>query len=198
VSVSEILEKELSDYGLSVSHNMKQRLALYVRELEHWNRTVNLTSLRGAELVRRLIVEPAWVGQELQLSGKLADIGSGNGSPGVPLYVTRKLTRVHLVEARSRRAAFLRHIANQLDGREITVHKTRVEDLDPPLERVEWITLQAVNPTAVLLRAMRRLFHPTTRVVWITGRATEPTRGASRICIPRSSTEVWVFQLDQS
>ena len=191
------LEEALSEYGLSVSRRTREKLATYARELERWNRTVNLTSLRGADLIRRLIVEPAWIGQELQLSGKLADIGSGNGSPGLPLYVTRSLARVHLVEARARRAAFLRHIANQLDGDEIVVHRTRVEDIDPPFERVDWITIQALSPSAGLLSALRRLFDPTTRVVWITGRSSSPVSGASRICVPGSTTEVWVFQLDQ-
>ena len=195
--MAEILEKELSDYGLNVAPKVRDRLAAYVRGLEHWNRTVNLTSLHGAELMRRLIVEPAWIGQELQVSGRLADIGSGNGSPGVPLYITRNLTRVHLVEARARRAAFLRHIANQLDGREIVVHRTRVEDMAPPLEPVEWITLQAVSPSATLLGALRRLYDPTTRVVWITGRTAAPTPRATRVCVPGSNTEVWIFQLDQ-
>jgi 16S rRNA (guanine527-N7)-methyltransferase len=190
------LDRELRSSGLPISNTNQKKLGVYVQELERWNRTVNLTALKGPELIRRLIVEPIRIGRELQMSGKLADIGSGNGSPGIPLYVTCSLKRVHLVEARSRRAAFLRHMAHELDPQGIVVHKARVEDIEK-LEDVDWITLQAVRPTARLLETLRRLFRPTTRVVWITAAKDEPVPGARRFSIPGSNTEVWVFQLDQ-
>jgi 16S rRNA (guanine527-N7)-methyltransferase len=190
------LERELIVKGLSVSRTNQEKLGVYVRELERWNRTLNLTALEGAELLRRLVVEPAWIGQQLQVSGKLADIGSGNGSPGIPLYVTCSLEKAHLVEARARRAAFLRHVAHELDPPGILVHKIRVEDIEE-LEGVDWITLQAVSPSASLLETLRRLFRPTTRVVWITAAREAPVTGAARVPVPGSNTEAWVFQLDQ-
>ena len=191
-----ILEEEFSRYGLKTSLAIESRLSLYIRELQHWNRTVNLTSLRGATLVRRLVVEPLWIGRKLQMSGSLADIGSGNGSPGIPLYVGCDLRTVHLVEARTRRAAFLRHVAAKMGGGGILVHKARMEDIQT-IEPVEWITLQAVTPSGSLMASLRRLFQPTTRVVWITARSETPARSAFRIRIPGSSTEAWVFEMDQ-
>jgi 16S rRNA (guanine(527)-N(7))-methyltransferase RsmG len=191
-----IVEHELRAAGLSVSSKAHATLETYLQELQRWNKTVNLTSLDGGELVRRLVVEPIWLGQQLQLSGRLADIGSGNGSPGIPLYVGCSLTRVHLVESRARRAAFLRHVAHLLDRERILVHKARVEQLEQ-IERVEWITLQAVRPSELLLQALQRLFEPTTRVVWITASQEPPISGAFRVSMPHRRTEAWVFQLDQ-
>jgi hypothetical protein len=88
-----ILETELLRLGLS-SAGIREQLTIYIRELERWNKKLNLTSLAGPELIRRLVSEPAWIGQQLQMSGVLADIGSGNGSPGVPLYLTSRLSKV--------------------------------------------------------------------------------------------------------
>jgi 16S rRNA (guanine527-N7)-methyltransferase len=192
----DILERELLGAGLSFSLTIREKLELYIRELERWNRTVNLTSLRGAELVRRLVVAPAWIGQQLQMSGKLADIGSGNGSPGIPLFVTCTMGGVHLIEARARRAAFLRHMAAELDPRRVNVHRARVEDMIA-LEPVEWITLQAVRPSGPLVEALRRLCASTTRVVWITASQRPPTAGALRVAVPWGRSEAWVFRLDQ-
>jgi hypothetical protein len=45
--------------------------------------------------------------------------------------------------------------------------------------------------------ALRRLFQPTTRVVWITAKSKTPAQIASRIGVPGSETEAWVFDLDQ-
>ena len=192
----EILERELLAAGLSFASAIREKLELYIRELERWNRRVNLTSLLGAELVRRLVVEPAWIGQQLQMSGKLADIGSGNGSPGIPLFVTRAMSGVHLIEARTRRAAFLRHMAAQLDPRRVNVHKSRLEDMDE-LEPVDWITLQAVRPSGPLVEALCRLCASTTHVVWITASQRAPAPEALRVAVPWGGSEAWVFRLDQ-
>jgi 16S rRNA (guanine(527)-N(7))-methyltransferase RsmG len=191
-----ILKSELSRLGLAVPEEHREKLVLYLQELERWNRSVNLTSLKGAELVRRLVAEPAWVGHQLQLSGTLADIGSGNGCPGIALTVTRNL-KAHLIEARTKRAGFLRHVSQRLELDQIVVHRSRVEDLDVSFGGVDCITLQAVSPTPQLMNALRRVFPATTRVVWITSGATAPTPSASRISVPGSNSEVWDFRLDQ-
>ena len=191
------LTDELSRLQLSLSANIETKLRIYVTELEHWKRKVNLTALEGSDLCRRLVAEPCWIGRKLQMSGKLLDLGSGNGSPGVPLLLGCGLRGVHLVEARLKRAAFLRHIATRLDERErIVVQKTRLEDLDSPPKDIEWITLQGVRPVPALVDALKRLFIPTTRVVWITARGREWQAG-STIFVPQSNTAASILQLDQ-
>jgi 16S rRNA (guanine(527)-N(7))-methyltransferase RsmG len=197
LAVDAILKAELSRIGLALPKSIQRKLVMYLEELERWNQTVNLTSLKGEDLVRRLIVEPAWIGQELQLSGIVADVGSGNGCPGIALGLTRDLQRVHLIEARTKRAAFLRHIAQRLELEQIVVHRNRVEDIEEKLESVDCITLQAVSPTPHLMKALRRIVRETTRVVWITSGAAAPAKEASRISVPGSNSEVWVFRLDQ-
>ena len=197
MSIDEILRAELSRIGLSLSNSIQAKLVLYVQELERWNRTVNLTSLKGAELIRRLVVEPAWIGHELQLSGTLADIGSGNGSPAVSLCVTRNLQQAHLIEARTKRAAFLRQVAQRLELQQIVVHRCRVEDIQEKFQPVDCITMQAVSPTPQLMGSLRRIFSETTRVVWITSGTNAPAKHAVHISVPGSNSEVWDFRLDQ-
>jgi 16S rRNA (guanine(527)-N(7))-methyltransferase RsmG len=193
----DFVKTELSRAGLTFPEEVHAKLSLYVQELLHWNKKMNLTALEGEQLVRRLIVEPAWIGEQLQMSGSLADVGSGNGSPGIPLCVTRNLAQAHLVEARTKRAAFLRHLASRLQLQGITVHRSRVEDIAGTLEPVDWISLQAVSPAPALIAALRRLFPATTRVVWITSGSQAPSPSASRISVPSSNSEAWIFQLDQ-
>jgi 16S rRNA (guanine(527)-N(7))-methyltransferase RsmG len=190
--LASIIEQEFARLGLSISKDVREKLELYVQELERWNRTVNLTALQGAELVRRLVAEPAWIGKELQVSGNVVDVGSGNGCPGIPLYLTRGLKRVDLVEARARRAAFLRHMANKLGPDGIVVHRARLEDVQDLPRALDWITFQGVDPSKKLLQTLRMLGAPTTRVVWITSREIPAEVRASRISVPRSSTVAWV------
>ena len=190
------LQEEFLRLGLSISPEIHEKLETYVRELEHWNRRINLTSLRGVDLVRRLVVEPGWIGTKLQMSGNLMDVGSGNGCPAVPLYLLCGLSRVDLVEARTRRAAFLRHIAKQLGADGMVLHKLRLEDMKEFSVPVDWVTFQGVDPTPKLFEALTGLVPPTTRIVWITSRELPAWRCASRISVPNSETVAWVAQLD--
>ena len=119
----EVLEKELGRFQLELSSNQLSTMARYCDELVRWSAKMNLTGLAGAELVRRLVVEPAWIATQLRLSGTLLDIGSGNGSPAIPLHVCCRFWKCHLIEARTKRAAFLRHVTMAL--RLVSVLTTR-------------------------------------------------------------------------
>jgi 16S rRNA (guanine527-N7)-methyltransferase len=192
-----VVEQELAKVGVLVSKQAREKLETYLRELERWNQKVNLTGLAGVEMVRRLVVAPVWIGAQLQMSGNLVDVGSGNGCPGVPLYVSCGLKRVDLIEARARKAAFLRHIANELGQGGIVVHRVRAEDIQDPPSTVDWITLQGVDPSSKLIQTLSRLFGSTTRVVWITSREFSIPGHVVRISVPSSNTVAWVFELDQ-
>jgi 16S rRNA G527 N7-methylase RsmG len=191
------LEGELERLGLFIPQDAREKLETYVQELERWTRTVNLTALKGGALVRRLVAEPAWIGSQLQMSGNLVDVGSGNGCPGIPLYVTCRLNRVELIEARVRRAAFLRHIGSLLSPHGIIVHRIRLEDMQRLPQVTDWISLQAVDPNPTVVQSLQRLFSPTTRVVWITSKDAPPTKSATSVSVPRSNTVAWVSKLDQ-
>jgi 16S rRNA G527 N7-methylase RsmG len=57
----EVLETELRRFHLDLTSTQKSTLARYCDELVRWNAKINLTGLKEAELVRRLVVEPAWL-----------------------------------------------------------------------------------------------------------------------------------------
>jgi len=192
-----MLRSEFRDLQLDVSASSLHQLVLYATEIEHWNKTVNLTSLRGRSLVRRLIVDPVWAGQHLQMKGSMADVGSGNGSPGIPLCVTREFALTHLIEPRMRRAAFLRHVISKLGLTGVAVNKCRIEEMPDKTLSLEWITLQAIDPTPELIGALRRIATKTTHVVWMTSVEASPVANSLKLEIPGSNTKIWVFRLDQ-
>jgi 16S rRNA (guanine(527)-N(7))-methyltransferase RsmG len=193
----EVLERELRRFQLELNPNQISILARYCDELVRWNLKINLTGLKEAELVKRLVVEPAWIAKELKLVGTLADIGSGNGSPAIPLHVVSELNATHLIEARSKRAAFLRHIVNFLKLEDVVVHRTRLEEVAPTeLGRLDWVSLQGVALTLELLDAIKKLSVPTTRVVWITSAAAPPVPPLQTLAVPSTDTEVLIFRLD--
>ena len=195
MSYLEILESELSRFQLELEPVQKEKLALYCDELSRWNQRMNLTSLKEKALVRRLVVEPAWVGKQLKLKGVLLDIGSGNGSPAIPFQVVCGFRKSLLVEARTKRAAFLRHMISTLKLQNTEVHRVRFDDLETGIERPDWVTLQAVALTEAMIASIRRISKSTTNVVWLTSATSEPELQPSDVVsVPITGTKVLVFQ----
>jgi 16S rRNA (guanine527-N7)-methyltransferase len=195
VSYLEILESELPKFQIDLDSAQKEKLALYCEELMRWNRRMNLTGLEGKALVRRLVLEPAWAGKQLKAQGVLLDIGSGNGSPAIPFQVACGFRKLHLVEARTKRAAFLRHITSTLKLHDTAVHRVRFEDLDVGIERPDWVTLQAVALSEPMMVSIRRISKSTTNVVWLTSPTSQAELQPSNILsIPITGTKVLVFR----
>jgi 16S rRNA (guanine(527)-N(7))-methyltransferase RsmG len=192
----EVLESELRQFQIDLPQTQKQLLSRYCDELVHWNKKINLTGLGGADMVRRLVVEPVWVGLQLKAQGNLVDIGSGNGSPAVPLHVICKFQKAHLVEARSKRAAFLRHLTTTMPLSDVVVHRARFEDVLSDLNAIDWITLQGVALTSDLLGSVKKISSSTTHIVWISSEDVElPQNPVRTFTVPITGTKVFLFRL---
>ena len=227
MSYLEVLETELRIFQLDLPSQQRLLLARYCDELTHWNKRFNLTALSGSNLVRRLVVEPAWIALQLKPTGVLADIGSGNGSPAIPFHAVSQLKETHLIEARTKRTVFLRHLATSLQLLGLTVHRGRFDDVAPRLGPVDWVTLQGIALSEELVETMRQMKtmsgceckpdaererdsakhqawaqpsrKKTTTVVWITSKASRfSLKAAAELEVPITGTKVLLFRLDQS
>ena len=193
MTTADILRSELLRLGLALSPDRVGILSRYIDELEHWNQSMNLTGLAGAELIRRLVAEPLWVADRLRPEGRYLDIGSGNGSPAIPWHVVCAFPHAVLVESRQRRATFLHRLIKRLEMDHVTVLRARFEALSFESEPVDWVTLQGVALTTEVLQKIRSTSGNHTKIVWLT-RATE-TPGEPEACIeiPDSDRQALVF-----
>ena len=78
-------------------------------------------------------------------TGLVADIGSGDGLPGVPLAILRPELTVRLVEPLLRRATFLSEVVSELGLSNVEVIRSRAEDLHGSWT-VPTVTARAVAP----------------------------------------------------
>lgn len=88
--------------------------------LERWLAAVlatpGLTALRDENEARRVLLDDALAVEELvrALPGPVVDVGSGGGSPGIPLAASLPAREVTLLEAERRKCEFLRRFAAEL------------------------------------------------------------------------------------
>jgi len=71
------------------------------------------------------------------------DIGSGGGLPGIVLATTRPDVHVHLVESMERRVTWLEEVVHALDLTNVTIHRTRIQDLHGEFQ-AQIVTARAV------------------------------------------------------
>jgi 16S rRNA (guanine527-N7)-methyltransferase len=94
--------------------------------------TPGLTAIGDLDRARRALLDDALRGVELvaREEGPVVDVGSGGGTPGIPLAVSLPARAVTLLEAERRKCAFLERFAAELPN--LTVVWGRAEE--QPLE----------------------------------------------------------------
>lgn len=153
--------------GVPLSSALLEQLEVYFRLLEAWNAKINLTALdlqRDPDnAVDRLLVEPLVAARHMDPDVTCAvDIGSGGGSPAIPMKLARPDVSFTLVEAKTRKCAFLREAGRQLRV-ELRVETARYEML---LTRPEFheafdaLTMRAVRVEPRVLLSLQALLRP--------------------------------------
>ena len=153
MTIREKLVKRASKAGLSLSDAAIGGLVAYFELLRKWNRKVSLTALPvedvGDEAIDRLLIEPVMAAR--YLPGKTLttlDIGSGGGSPAIPMKLATPDMTLRMVESKTRKAAFLREAMRTLELDRTSVDAVRFEELlaEPSLhDAVDVVTVRAVR-----------------------------------------------------
>ena len=120
--------------NVAVVPDTAEALEAYFVLLDRWNVKINLTALPMRpptdETFDRLFVEPLAAARYLSNEpGVWLDLGSGSGSPAIPLKVVRPKLKLTMVESKVRKAAFLREAVRTLTLQDTAVENARIEAL---------------------------------------------------------------------
>lgn len=168
MTIREKLLRRASKVGLSLSSELLDGLVEYFELLRKWNRKISLTALpveeAGDEAIDRLLIEPVLADRYLPIAGATAlDIGSGGGSPAIPMKLAAAQMSMRMVESKTRKAAFLREVVRTLELERTEVDSVRFEELlaRPALhDAFDVVSMRALRVTRTTLTGIQSFIRP--------------------------------------
>ncbi len=165
----ERIARRARSVGLDLPSTLLDGLEAYFLELARWNRRINLTAFQldddgRDEAVDRLLIEPVVAARHIPENARsLMDIGSGGGSPAVPIKLSRPDLALTMVEVKVRKSVFLRQVARMLPLTKTDVENTRFEELlaRPALhENFDVLSIRAVRIDTSTLMGLQAFIKP--------------------------------------
>jgi 16S rRNA (guanine527-N7)-methyltransferase len=159
---------ETADYRRAIEQaapelerSLSARLAQYIGFVDRYSHSMNLTGFASSptQLAARLVGESLLLAElePLQPGSTVVDLGSGVGSPVVPLALANPQVRFTAVESREKRALFLDMLAAKLRLANFEVANRRAQDVVAAGYRFEMVTSRAFAPPAELVPLAREL-----------------------------------------
>jgi 16S rRNA (guanine527-N7)-methyltransferase len=125
------LDTGLAALGLDLPPAARGRLLDYVALLAKWNQAYNLTAVREPErMVSHHLLDSLAVAPFLP-TGRLLDVGSGAGLPGVPLALARPDLEITVLDSNSKKTAFVEQARVTLGISNLAVATARIEAFRP-------------------------------------------------------------------
>jgi 16S rRNA (guanine527-N7)-methyltransferase len=131
-TTEDLLKQLFSAADRPLDELRRQQFLTYLRELQHWNRSLSLTSISDdAGIIRKHFLGSVDFLHAFAARPGLAilDVGTGAGFPGLPLKLWHPELAVDLVESSQRKSVFLQHLCRVLGLADVRCLITRVEML---------------------------------------------------------------------
>ena len=96
-----------------VSHETLEKIKTYLHLLMRWNQSLSLVSGQD-EIWDRHVVDSVQLKNYINTSDSVADLGSGNGFPGIILSIIIE-NKIDLYEVNQKKASFLRYVSSHLN-----------------------------------------------------------------------------------
>lgn len=135
-------------FGINLLPHQFDLLGIHLDELWDWNKKTNLTGLSSRQkIIKELFLDSLIPSTFLPIRGRLLDVGSGAGFPGIPLIICNPLLTAHLLEPNSKKASFLKQVIRLSKLHQVTVIRDRIENSTDHLhsEGYHIITARAVS-----------------------------------------------------
>lgn len=165
------LEAGLLSLELPFDGAQVDRLLKYLRLLEKWGSTYNLTAIRDARAAVDLhLLDSVLVMPHLQGASHILDVGTGAGLPGIPLAILMPASRFVLLDRSAKKIRFVRQAILELGLGNVEAVASRIEDFAPQGCAFDAILARAFASLSEIRGLTSRLLAPAGRIAALKGR----------------------------
>src|SRR6266852_540071 len=191
----ETIRRAMGEFQISLDEHQVICIQQYIKLLRHWNEKLNLTGIRDPlEILYRHFCESMYAAVAIPVQfGRLADVGTGAGFPGLPLKIIQPEMELFLVESNIKKGTFLAEVIRELGLTNAKVLINRYEELGEDLAPLNYICSRAVGEFEPFLQwAASREVAAGGVILWIAGRDLDEARKSKEwewqepIAIPHS------------
>jgi len=168
--LNQVIQATLRPYGFLPDSVQCEAIRTYISLLLRWNQRISLTTVVDPiEILRFHFGESLFAAFSVPIKkGRLADVGSGAGFPGLPLCLAVPGLSVTLIESNTKKAAFLAEVVRELNLKQVDIRRQRIEDLPADVGQFDYITARALGSYKALLSLARgRLAKAGKIVLWL-------------------------------
>jgi 16S rRNA (guanine527-N7)-methyltransferase len=150
---AETIRRALGEFQIIANDSQALQIQQYTNILLAWNEKMNLTAIRDPlEVLNRHFCECMFAASAVPLEhGRLADVGSGAGFPGLPLKIIRPDLQVILIESNIKKATFLAEVIRDLGLMDARVLVSRYEELGEEVAPLDFACSRALGEFAPFL-----------------------------------------------
>ncbi|RUT33752.1 16S rRNA (guanine(527)-N(7))-methyltransferase RsmG [Paenibacillus zeisoli] len=142
--------------GIHLSDKQLEQFDIYFQELVSWNEKMNLTGIteRNQVYVKHFYDSLTLAFYKgMDAVGRMIDVGSGAGFPGIPLKIAFPHLKLTIVDSLNKRISFLQHVVDTIGLKDVQLIHGRAEDiarLPEHRDAYDLATARAVARLAVL------------------------------------------------
>lgn len=123
------LEAKCAALGIALTGSMLDALDQYAEILVEYNQKVNLTAITDPEGIEdKHFADSLLLANLPETAGKLVDVGTGAGFPGVVAKIFKPELQLTLMEPTGKRVEFLKYVCAQLGLSGVEFAKERAEE----------------------------------------------------------------------
>lgn len=152
--------KELSilNNDINLSDDVLKNFYDYMNGIISWNDKINVTAIVDPdEFIVKHFIDSITINEIVENKGKLLDIGTGAGFPGVPIKLLNDKLSVTLIDAVNKKLNVIRDVSKDMNIDNLEIIHSRAEDLARDKnyrEQYDYVTTRAVSNLSTILEYM--------------------------------------------
>lgn len=179
--MSDILLSGLKALDLSVNHDAVDQMMAFLRLLQQWNKSYNLTAITELDkMVSHHLLDSLAISKFLTGS-RFLDVGSGAGFPGIPLAICHRDKKFVLLDSVGKKVCFLQQVKNLLKLGNIDCEQSRMQQFQSSAA-FDMILCRAVGDMQTVAAATRHLLCP--RGKWLFMKGLRPEAELEALSFP--------------